>query len=62
MDRGGALQVEVCPGLSGVDRGAWNALANPADAPFDPFLSWEFLEALETSGFRASAVGLGARL
>lgn len=29
---------------------AWNAVANPVGAPFDPFLTWEFLEALEASG------------
>jgi hypothetical protein len=29
---------------------AWNAVANPISEPFDPFLTWEFLEALEASG------------
>jgi predicted N-acyltransferase len=50
MDSGEALQVELCAGLSAVEPAAWNALANPDGAPFDPFLTWEFLEALEASG------------
>ena len=33
-----------------IDPAAWNAVANPAGVAFDPFLTWEFLEALESSG------------
>ncbi len=36
--------------LASVDPAAWNGLANPPGAAFDPFLTWEFLEALESSG------------
>jgi predicted N-acyltransferase len=57
MDGGGGLQIELCTGLSSVEPRAWNALANPDGAPFDPFLTWEFLEALESSGCAATAEG-----
>ncbi len=36
--------------LSGVDRDQWNAVANPPGEPYDPFLDWDFLEALESTG------------
>ncbi|MCR9194583.1 MAG: GNAT family N-acetyltransferase [Hyphomonas sp.] len=36
---------------------AWNAVANPVGAPFDPFLTWEFLEALEASGAAVPETG-----
>ena len=37
-------------GLSDVDRAAWDEIANPPGARYDPFISWDFLEALESSG------------
>lgn len=43
------FQVRLCHGLKEVDAGDWNAVANPKGLPFDPFLSWEFLEALEAT-------------
>ncbi len=43
--------------LSNVDPAAWNAVANPPGLRFDPFLSWEFLEAMESSGAAARATG-----
>lgn len=46
-DDGGALRVEIADSLSAITRAEWDALANPPDKPFDPFLSWDFLEALE---------------
>lgn len=52
-----ALHVEVLDGLGAIDRGAWDALANPADLAFDPFLSWDWLEALEASGSVAPETG-----
>lgn len=45
-----SLTLKTVPGLAGVDREAWNALASPPGVERDPFLSWEFLEALEASG------------
>ncbi|MEL6662443.1 MAG: GNAT family N-acetyltransferase [Pseudomonadota bacterium] len=44
------LRLSVAQGLSGVDRAAWDAVANPSGERYDPFLSWDFLEALEASG------------
>ncbi len=36
--------------LKSVSARSWNALANPPGARFDPFITWEFLEAMESSG------------
>lgn len=41
---------KIITGLTEVDPEKWNAVANPSGLPFDPFLSWEFLEAMEASG------------
>src|SRR5262249_36994284 len=35
----------------------WNALANPAGEPYDPFLDWDFLEACESSGSAQPTTG-----
>jgi len=50
MDGTDALSIAVIGDLANVDRASWDALANPADQPYDPFLSWDFLQALEESG------------
>src|SRR5262249_31406931 len=50
MDGADAISIQVLGDLKNIDKAAWNALANPAGAPFDPFLSWEFLQALQDSG------------
>lgn len=51
MDGGaGAISVSVVDGLGRVERAAWDAIANPAGAPFDPFLCWDFLQGLEEAG------------
>jgi hypothetical protein len=57
MDGAGAPTIEVIAALANVDARAWDALANPADAPFDPFLSWDFLQALEESGCVSAKAG-----
>ena len=44
------FKARVISGLNEVSADAWNSLANPVGVPFDPFLTWEFLEALESSG------------
>ncbi len=49
MDSGDSITVSVLGDLKNIDRAAWDALANPSDKPFDPFLSWDFLQALEES-------------
>jgi hypothetical protein len=55
------LSVRVFDRLADVDRAAWDALANPDGAPFDPFVSWDFLEALEASGCVGARSGWAAR-
>lgn len=42
--------IETTGSLSEVDRASWDALANPGHAPYNPFISWDFLEAMERSG------------
>ena len=44
------FKARIITGLQEVSPDAWNAVANPVGVPMDPFLSWEFLEALEASG------------
>ena len=41
--------LSVCHSLDDVCGNAWDELANPSDAPFDPFVSYAFFHALETS-------------
>ena len=47
----------IVHGLSGVDRDAWNAVANPPGEPYDPFLDWDFLEGLERTGCASPGAG-----
>ena len=57
---GATLSLRAVSGLSEVDRDAWDALANP-DQAYDPFLSWDFLEALEASGSVSDETGWSPR-
>ena len=57
MDGTDALGITLIGDLANIDRVAWDALANPPDAPFDPFLSWDFLQALEESGCASAQRG-----
>ncbi|MBX3428653.1 MAG: N-acetyltransferase [Hyphomonadaceae bacterium] len=57
MDGTDALTISVIGDLANIERGVWNALANPPDQPYDPFLSWDFLRSLEESGCAASEKG-----
>jgi len=57
MDGTDALTIAVIGELANIERDAWDKLANPAEAPYDPFLSWDFLQALEESGCAAAARG-----
>ncbi|HWA01866.1 MAG TPA: GNAT family N-acetyltransferase [Caulobacterales bacterium] len=50
MDGGGALSLTIVDALARIDKASWDGLANPQGEPFDPFLSWDFLQALEESG------------
>lgn len=44
------FKARILTHLSDVDQTTWDRLANPPGSPFDPFLSWNFLEAMEASG------------
>ena len=44
------LTLRSVTGLSGIEPAAWDAVANPPGSEYDPFISWDFLEALEASG------------
>jgi uncharacterized protein len=57
MDGTDALSISVIGDLGNIDRAAWDALANPPGLPYDPFLSWDFLQALEESGCASPAKG-----
>lgn len=57
MDGTDALTISVIGDLANIDRASWDRLANPADQPYDPFLSWDFLQALEESGCVSAAKG-----
>ncbi len=57
MDGTDALTISVAGDLANVERAVWDSLANPADQPYDPFLSWDFLRSLEESGCASAANG-----
>ncbi|OZB17622.1 MAG: GNAT family N-acetyltransferase, partial [Hyphomonas sp. 34-62-18] len=50
-------QISSVSTLAGIDPAEWNAVANPPGAPYDPFLTWEFLEAMESSGAATPRTG-----
>lgn len=45
-----SLRLAICQDLSEIAPETWNAVANPPGERYDPFLSWEFLQAMESSG------------
>lgn len=51
------LRIRSISSLSDVDKSAWDAIANPVGADMDPFLSWNFLQALEESGCATADTG-----
>ncbi|MGH6814994.1 MAG: GNAT family N-acetyltransferase [Hyphomicrobiaceae bacterium] len=55
------LAVRIAPAIREVPAAAWDALANPASAPFDPFLAHGFLAALEQAGTVAESTGWAPR-
>lgn len=57
MDGTDALTISVIGDLANIDRASWDRLANPAGQPYDPFLSWDFLQALEESGCASAVKG-----
>ncbi len=50
-------RITIVNSLSAVDPAAWNAAANPPGLAYDPFVSWEFLEAMESSGAATPRTG-----
>ncbi len=51
------IEISVARGLDEIAREEWDALANPPDAPHNPFLSWDFLQALEETRCAAAETG-----
>ncbi|MEO1040943.1 MAG: GNAT family N-acetyltransferase [Pseudomonadota bacterium] len=49
--------IETISALRDIAKADWDALANPTDRAFDPFVSWDFLEALEASSSARAEVG-----
>ena len=49
-DQSPTVTVQPVGSLDGVARDDWDRLANPPGAEYDPFVSWDFLQALEQSG------------
>ncbi|MFN7180639.1 GNAT family N-acetyltransferase [Hyphomonas sp.] len=43
-------RIRLVNALAEVSPSDWNAVANPPGLPYDPFVSWEFLDAMERSG------------
>jgi predicted N-acyltransferase len=57
MDGSGGLTLSIAQRLADVDRAAWDSAAFPPGTPYNPFLSWDFLEALESSGAATPRTG-----
>jgi predicted N-acyltransferase len=57
MDGADAISIQVLGDLKNIGKDEWDALANPAGAPFDPFICWDFLQALEESGCASAQKG-----
>jgi len=55
------ISVRMISRLAEIAPEDWDRCANPAGQPFDPFLSWAFLDALETSGSAVEETGWGPR-
>jgi predicted N-acyltransferase len=64
--------IRIVSTMSEIDRGEWDACANPAAQPngfhsvseqrsYNPFISWDFLEALERSGAVSARTGWSPR-
>jgi len=51
------IKFRTLSSLSDVEKTAWDAVANPAGVEYDPFLSWDFLQALEESGSATTETG-----
>jgi predicted N-acyltransferase len=57
------MKIEIVSSMREVEAKAWNACANPSGSPYNPFISHEFLFALETSDSATRKTGwLGRHL
>ncbi len=57
MDGADGLTLSIARRLGDVDRDTWDALANPDPDTYDPFISWDFLQALEEAGCTGRSAG-----
>ncbi len=55
------ISVRMITAMAQIDPADWDRCANPEDQPYDPFVSWDFLDALETSGSAVEETGWGPR-
>ena len=55
------ITLRAVPALIDVDRRAWDSVANPSGVEYDPFLSWDFLQALEESNCVGDDTGWSPR-
>ena len=55
------VTLRALPRLDDIKCDAWDSIANPDDEEFDPFLSWDFLQALEESGSVGDDTGWSPR-
>jgi len=53
------LRLRVIPAIAEVDAAGWDACANPSDQhhPYNPFISYDFLHSLESSGSATARTG-----
>ncbi|WP_307155326.1 GNAT family N-acetyltransferase [Rhodopseudomonas julia] len=62
MENGSSsINLRVISGLNEIERSAWDRCANPPGTDFNPFLSWDFLEALERAGCATARTGWAPR-
>ena len=53
------ISLEAVPSVARIPAADWDACANPADGPFNPFISHAFFSALEASGSASAKTGWG---
>jgi predicted N-acyltransferase len=57
MAEHGSMVLRVASSMADVERDAWDQCANPDPGRFDPFVSYDFLTALETAGATGEEAG-----
>ena len=55
------IRIRMVERLETVSQDAWDHVANPPGLAYDPFVSWNFLDALERSGSAVEETGWGPR-